>query len=168
MLFNDEAIYGVAESIDDTKWFCLPYEGIVENWKPLKLKLVEGIFSDYLANDLGVRLCSERLKNLFDCHASSGDELQWLPVEVTGENGSSETYEILHFPNPPDILDKNKSIYALDSVVKPVLSKTAVSGHQVFAYPHAGELRLFVSETVKTAIKTEGCTGMELSKAPVV
>lgn len=166
MLFNDEGVFGVAESVDNSDLLVLPYDGIVENWHPLRLKITEGEFADYLANDLGGRLCSERLKNVLQQHASPSDELQWLPVEVKGDE-ENRSYAILHFPKPPDILNKNKSIYAGDFVVKPVFLKDAISRHHVFAYSKAGHLKLFVSEPVKLAIEAEGCTGIEFSEAPV-
>lgn len=166
ILFDDLGVFGLAESVGDTDLLMLPYDGVVENWSPLKVQLTEGVFTDYLANDLGVRLCSERLKNILQQHASSHDELQWLPVEVKGGE-ESRTYSILHFPKPPDILNKNKSLIASDFVVKPVFLKDAISRHQVFAYSKAGQLKLFVSESVKDAIEAEQCTGMEISRAPV-
>ncbi len=174
-LFEDEDYSGVAyieKSQETGTWFpppgifFLPDTGFVESWQPLVLELRDGGFADYLASNLGCRLCSERLKGIFQSCASSDDELQWLAVEVH-KGAEKRTYWVLHFPNPPDVLNWDKSILAGDFVVKPVLSKDATSGHQIFAYPRAGKLSLFVAEPVKRAIEAAGCTGMELSRAPV-
>ncbi|MBN73788.1 MAG: hypothetical protein CME32_31415 [Gimesia sp.] len=166
ILLDDEHEYGVATAIDYNELFFLPRSGAVSDWHPIKMKLTEGTFVDYLANDLGCRLCSRRLKNILQLSAALDDEFQWLPVEVHKQREMC-SYYILHFPNPPDILDKKRSLFAGDFVVKPAFSRDKIGGHQVFVYPKAGELKLFVSEAVKLAIEKEACTGMELSRVPV-
>ena len=166
ILFDDKGVYGVAESTENSDLFILPNEGVIEDWEPLRLKITEGEFADYLANDLGVRLCSENLKNLLQKHATHYDKIQWLPVEVEKDE-EIRIYSILHFPKSPDILNHNNSIYAGDFVVKPVFLKEAISRNNVFSYLKAGNLKLFISEPVKLAIEDERCTGMEISRAPV-
>ena len=166
VLFDDVGIHGVAYVLDKKKdLFCLPYFGPVADWQPRALELREGECADYLANDLGCRLCSERLKNILDSEASPSDVLQWLPAEVRCA-GITHKYWILHFPSPPDVLDKNRTKFADRFVVMPVLSKEAVADHRVFIYPEAGEHRMFVAEPVKRIIDASGCTGMEFSRAP--
>lgn len=166
VLWNDRKASGVALVQDYDDLFFLPEQGPVEDWQPLVFQLTEGELTDYLANDLGFRLCSERLKQILQAHAAADDSLQWLPIEVQ-QAGKKIPCFILHFPDPPDVLDRDNSILARDFVVKPVLSKKKLAGHQVFAYPGAGELKLFVAEPVRTAIKEAKYTGMELSRAPV-
>jgi hypothetical protein len=166
VLFDEKAVYGVAETVSKVGLFTLPYGGVVEDWQPLVLALREGEFSDYLSSNLGCRLCSDRLKGILQKCASPDDKLQWLAVEVH-RGAEQRDYWILHFPVPPDVLNKGKSILAGDFVVKPVLSEGAIGQHQVFAYPKAGEMKLFVAEPVKRAIEAAGCTGMELSRALV-
>jgi hypothetical protein len=167
ILFDDRGIYGVAKTLKTGPNFTLPDSGTVEDWQTLILDLVEGDFADYLASNLGCRLCSKRLKDLLDSHASSVDELQWLPV-IVREGTEQRPYSILHFPNPPDVLNKEKSLFARYFVVKPVLSEAAVGNHQVFSYPGGGEITLFVSRKVKLAIKSAGYSGMELSSAAML
>jgi len=125
VLFDDRGIYGVAKTPNKGPHFTLPDSGTVEDWQTLILELVEGDFADYLPSNLGCRLCSKRLKDLLESHASSVDELQWLPV-IVREGTEQRPYSILHFPNPPDVLNKEKSIFARDFVVKPVLSEAVV------------------------------------------
>ena len=167
VLFDDEGVYGVAYDAEGSELFTLPYSGEVENWQSLVLELREGDFADYLASDLGCRLCSERLRTILQDHASPDDMIQWLNVEVR-KGKASRPYAILHFTSPPDVLNKTKSIMAGDFVVKAVFSKDAIGQHQVFAYPQAGELKLFITDGVKRAIQSAKCTGMEISRCPVV
>jgi hypothetical protein len=166
VLFCDKYCSGVASTSQNQQLFTLPYVGAVEFWVPIVLELREGDFSDYLSSTLGCRLCSPRLRNILDEYRSVDDEIQWLPVTVRkGEMAC--VYAVLHFPHPPDVLNKDKSIFAGEFVVKPVLSRTAVENHHVFAYPKAGEAKLFISGQVKMAIESAGCTGMELSCAAI-
>lgn len=144
--------------------FHLPYIGVVTEWKTLTLELRDGGYPDYLASNIGSRMCSTRLKDILQSLAAPIDELHWLPIEVT-LGTESRPYWILHFPNPPDVLNKERTIFAGCCVVKPVLAKEVVGNHQVFSYPRAGQLKLFVSEQVKRAIEAAGCTGGHFSRS---
>lgn len=166
VLFDEEGVFGVAQTVETGDLFTLPYTGVVEGWHPLVLELRAGEFVDYLSSNLGCRLCSDRLKGILQSCASSDDELQWLAVEVH-RGTEKRTYWVLHFPNPPDVLSPDKSIFAGEFVVKPVLSKDTIGSHQVFSFPKGGELPLFVAEPVKRAIEAAGYTGMEFCRAPV-
>jgi len=166
VLFDAKNVFGVARTVEKGGLFTLPYAGVVDGWQPFVLELREGEFADYLSSNLGCRLCSDRLKGILQNGASPDDELQWLPVEVH-RGAEKRPYWILHFPNSPDVLNRNKSILAGDFVVKPVLSTDAIVSHQVFSFPKGGKLPLFVAGPVKRAIEAAGCTGMELSHAPV-
>lgn len=168
ILFGDDETFGVAYPVEKIGLFLLPESGPVQDWKPLTLELRDGEFADYLGSELGCRLCSDRLRSILQKHASPDDELQWLPV-VVQQGTENRPYSILHFPNSPDVLNKEKTLFAGDTgfVVKAVFLPSALVNHSVFAYPGGGELSLFVSEPVKQAIEAAGCTGMELSVAPV-
>jgi hypothetical protein len=166
VLFQEEESLGIGHTVESRDLFFLPDTGTVDGWQPLVLELREGDYPDYLACNLGCRLCSERLKDILQSRASPSDVLEWLEV-VVRKQGQERRYFILHFPQAPDVLDKKKTIFAGDFVVKAVLSKDAVAGHQVFAYPKCGCLPLFISEEVSRAIDEEQCTGMEFSKLPV-
>src|SRR5262245_43219392 len=152
VLFQEEQNLGVGHSIEQSDLFFLPDTGKVTNWKPIILELRDGDYPDYLASNLGCRLCSERLKTVLDEHASPSDSLQWLEVLVN-KQGGDRRYFILHFPEPPDVLDKKKTMFAGDFVVKAVLSRDAIGGHRVFAYPKCGCLPLFISDEVKRHIQ---------------
>lgn len=165
ILFDDQGTFGVAYTVVKQRMFTLPDSGLVQDWKPPSLELRKGEFADYLASDLGCRLCSERLRSILQENASPDDELQWLDIEVS-RGSERRVYSILHFPNPPDIVSKEGSIFAGDFVVKPVLLRAAIGNHTVFSYPKAGELMLFVAESVKRAIEAVGCTGIEFSRVP--
>ena len=148
VLFGDQGTWGVAHTIEQRELFSLPLSGRVEDWMPFALELRDGEFVDYLASDLGCRLCSGKMRDILQRHASPKDELQWLPVNVF-RGDEQRSYAILHFPNPPDVLDKRGTLFAGDFVVKPVLFVEALHLHDVFSFPNGGDLRLCVSEVVK-------------------
>jgi hypothetical protein len=166
VLFQDNETLGVGYTVEQRDLFFLPDSGRVENWQPINLVLRDGGFPDYLASNLGCRLCSEVLKRILDDGAAPADELQWLEVRVRKDT-EQRPYYILHFPNPPDVLDKSRTIFAGDFVVKAVLSIEKTKDHRVFAYPGCGCLPLFVAGDVNRAIQKHVCTGLEISRAPV-
>jgi hypothetical protein len=162
ILFQEDENLGVAFTRSPTE-LLLPYTGRVENWISLGFELRDGDFPDYLANNLGCRICSSRLKDILERSASARDVLQWLEVRV--QKGTQERlYYVLHFPEPPDVLDKRRTLFSGgDFVVKPVLSQAATAVHGVFTYPKNEGLPFFVSEKVKQEIERVGCTGLEFS-----
>jgi hypothetical protein len=164
VLFQEDEHLGVGQTVEQTGLFFLPDAGKIENWKPIVLELRNGDYPDYLASNLGCRPCSERLKAILTARASPSDSLQWLDVLVK-KQGEERRYSILHFPEPPNVLDKKETTFAGDFVVKAVLSRDAAAGHQVFAYPKCGCLPLFISDEVMCRIQADKCTGMEISKA---
>ena len=166
VLFDEQPDLGVAQTLAERDLFFLPYSGRVSDWQPPTLELRDGGYPDYLASTLGCRLCSDKLRSILDAHAGPADELQWLPVRV--RSGRQERpFFVLHFPSPPDVLDKTETIFAGSFVVKAVLSDSAVADYRVFGYPECGELPLLIAEDVKIAIERERCTGMEMAPVPV-
>ena len=166
-LYDDVGIRGVAYAeVKEARAFQLPDSGIVERWQPFVLRLRKGDLADYLSSNLGCRLCSDRLKAILGKCAAPIDELQWLPVDVRRLD-ESHPYWILHFPSPPDVLDRNATIFAAGFVAKPVLSKDAVKGHHVFSHPGDGGLRLFVERSVTKAFKAAKLKGIKWSRAAI-
>ena len=165
-LYGTDQTEGVGYADKQDKLFLLPDHGEVVDWRPLRLELRDGVFSDYLASNLGCRMCSKKLKQVLQALASLDDELQWLEVEVR-QGADRRPYWILHFPNPPDVLNPDETVFAGKCVVQPVLDRFKVDGHDVFSFPLGGELKLFVSKGVKQAIDAAGCTGLQYSRAVV-
>jgi hypothetical protein len=163
VLFHDDSQdLGVARS-SDPELFFLP-EGEVVAWQPETLRLTDGDFGDYLANDLGVRLCSEKMRDIIDKNAGPRDDLRWLPVFVEDDSGVSRPYWVLHFPKPADVIDREKSVMVDDFVAKLALHGQKLVGHSVFSYREGGSLLLIVSEDVKARLVQSGCTGIQYSE----
>lgn len=142
--------------------------GRVADWPGLELSVRGGGPTDYLANNLGVRLCSSLLRGVLEQQRGPEDDLQWLPAIVIDETGTRRPYFVLHLTSHPDVLDPQRTIWAKGSfVVKPVLSRQKVDGHRVFSFPGAS-IRLVIAEPVKTAIQRAACTGVDFATVPSV
>ncbi len=165
---EDYEPYGVGYAPPDTDLFLLPPSGErAGTWKPLTLKLRDGTFADYLANNCCTRLCSERLMNILEQNRSPKDAVQWFDVTVVGSGGERRKYRALHFPEDYAIVNTAKSIMNGDIVVKPVFDARAVSEHRLFTLPKDMGLTMFVSAELKAAIEAAKLTGMSFSKVRV-
>ena len=163
------APFGVAYAPEDTDLFLIPISGEkVITWSSINLALRDGDFADYLANDLGARLCSLKLKNIIEKNLSQIDEVQWLESTVVNSSGLEKKYYILHFPVDYEVIDRNKSIIVNEEfIVKGVLDYSAVQGHHIFTYPNEAGRRLFVNKDLKKVIEDNKCTGISFFKMTI-
>jgi hypothetical protein len=172
MQYADEeanAPYGVAYK-KEKKLFLLPPSGErVNSWNSECLTLQSGEFADYLANNAGLRLCSDKLREIIENCRGGKDALQWLETTVSDLMGARRKYFALHFPEDYDVLDRKRSILAGGGkmIVKGVLSRAGVDGHRVFSYPRESGRRCLVDDLVRQTIENAGCTGMGFSEVSV-
>jgi hypothetical protein len=162
--FEEEDSLGIGYVKENVSFDLISNIDVIHNWKPINILLKNGKNADYLANDLGWRICSPKLRDILDGGQGRKDILQWLPVYVEDTEQQSEfEYFVLIFPNNDDVIDREKSILAgKDSVVQAVLDMNKTSGHSVFSLP--GEVTtLIVSKSVREAIENAHCTGIEFS-----
>jgi len=139
----------------------------VRDWSTPRLEVESDELVDYHPNDLGMRLCSPRMRDVIDAGSGPKDDLQWLPAEVVDIFGTAHDYFILHLPGDDDVLNKVRSILVgEDSVVKPVLSAEKVEGRQLLRCPGAA-LTWFVSTDLRRKLEAAGITGVHFEKAPV-
>ncbi|MBC7251339.1 MAG: hypothetical protein H5T62_13760 [Anaerolineae bacterium] len=138
------------------------------DWEPVLFTLKDGGYADYQANDLGWPLCSEKLKRIIEQHALPDDNIQWLAAKVVGPGGEQRDYYILHLSERPDVLDKERTLFAEgDVVVKPYFSAKAIGSHRVFSF-HGGQFRVIVSAEIRDAILSANCTGIDFYEARIV
>lgn len=170
MLFAEEEEYrpaGVAYGPEEADLLVLPMSGIVVGrWSPVELSLRDGGFADYLANNMGLHLCSEKLRNMIEHVRPESDCVQWLDAIVSDTHESRE-YHVLHFPVDYLVVNESKSIMAGPMVVKPVLLASAVADRHIFTLPSSPGGRLLVSERLKDAILEANCTGMGFTRVSV-
>lgn len=171
MTFCEEEKYqsfGVAYAHPDVDLFLLPKSGVrIDYWESIKLELRCGGYADYLSSDLGGRLCSEKLKDLIDQNISDNDDIQWLDVNVIDDQ-KCKKYYFLHFPKNIPVINKDRTIFAGNMVVKVVLDTQLVSHLSIFTLPDEVGRTLFVSEKLKKIISKNNITGVSFSKSACI
>lgn len=126
-----------------------------------------GPLGDYVGNDLGRRLCSTRLRELLERLKADGDVVQWIPARVIDADGVRGEYYFLHFPQPLDVLDRDKSVFDDEAgvLIKPYLSISKIGDHRLFTL--AGlEVATIVSESIKQSLQREAIEGVTFSPIP--
>lgn len=105
----DEASVRVAEGLDDPERDrLLCGRDQVQDWSAPRLVVESDELVDYLPNNLGVRLCSMRMRDLIDANLPR-DRVQWLPAEVIDIYGTSHDYFVLHVLGDDDVLNEARS-----------------------------------------------------------
>jgi len=145
----------------------------VPDWQTLHCSIIkikgEG-FQDYQMDIHGFRLCSQRMKDLFEANKSPEDKIQWLDVTATW-NGETRPYYILHFYEDTDVLDPvlskwNPKTKTYDAI--PVIYiREKIGNHNVFACPQ-DTLGLTVRAFILKEMKRLKMTGMTWEPATVV
>lgn len=161
LLWSDRTDVPVARADYDTERIAaLAAPGPIANWSPPSVT-VDGAPTDYLANELGIRLCSSRLRDVIERGRAGADELQWLDAVVRDDRGSKIGYYVLHFPSVLDVLDPGETLFASDgsTVVRPAISLARAGAHAVFSYSRFG-VAIVVAAEVRRAIVAAGCTGV--------
>ena len=168
MHYTDDESFGMSYA-ENEDIFVLPETGEVKSWNIIRFTIKDGFYNDYLPNDLGLRLCSEKLRNIIDENKSIYDNIQWLKAIVKDINGNEFIYYLLHFPIQYDVLDLNKTLFVGNNlIVKAVLNKSKINAHKVFSFPTAGNSRFIISEDIRKNIEVNNCIGINYSKVPLV
>ena len=157
---NEYKDFGVAYAPEEADLFLVPPSGDrVVDWKPIQFDLIEGGFCDYLANDSGVRLCSENLMSIIEQNKSERDDIQWLQAKVKAGKTGCKMYYILHFPINLAVVDENKSLTLGNVVVKPVFNANVVRNYGIFTLPNSEGMIFFVSGKLKEVIEKSDLKG---------
>ena len=160
MLWSDRHDAPVAVGVRDRKrTLTLATPCPVLDWSPPELTVVGP--TDFLANDLGIRLCSAKLRDIIETSRNDADHVQWLDAVVCDGNGSSADYFVPHFPSPFDVLDPDDTLFAADgvTVVRPLISLERAGLHTVFTYTPYG-VAVVIAADVRRKIVSSACTGI--------
>jgi hypothetical protein len=168
MTWVDEEALGIGYAQEGYQFDFLLEGRYYPDWEPVLFTLCDGGYADYQANDLGWPLCSEKLKRTIEQCASPDDSMQWLAARVVGPGSEQRDYHVLHLPERPDVLDKEKTLFAEGGVVvKPYFSVEAIGSHRVFSF-RGGQFRVIVSTETRDAILSANCTGLDFYEACTV
>lgn len=136
----------------------------------------EGNFpADYLANDKGWFVVSDKLKQLME---TLNTDIQYLPVELWEKNdGQTYQYYIANILKLVDALCLEQSEYfttntkklgPIHTVSKFAVYEDKVEGADIFKLGKRQEIPVFVSERFKAMIEKEEITGIELREIRTV
>jgi hypothetical protein len=161
--------FGVALSDDEVDRVLLLWDrGVVTEWTPVEFCIQygewEGRAGDFVPNDLGWRLCSQRMQKLLDDLRSDADKVQWLPSYVTDLDGRRTKHFVLHFPETSDILnlEPGETIYDEESevLIRPCISLEKAEGRRIFNI-RGLQSATIVHASVKKALEESGIEGVE-------
>lgn len=133
------------------------------------------MLTDYLANDKGWFVVSEKLKELLEI---MNTEIQFLPVEII-ERGSSEkhTYFIANILRLVDALCLENSEYfeteipslgTIYTVSKFAIFENRTQNSDIFKLTNRQEVPIFVSKDFENVIVNNNITGISLTEIRVV
>ena len=134
--------------------------GRIERWEEWEFQLEQGDFADYQSDIMGFRICSDSLRQILDAVAGPQDVIQWLPVWVTHEAGDRRRYWVLHFPEPPDLLDLARTERSGPSIVRAALDSRKAEMHEVMPSPDGSSYCFVISSRVRATLEKARCTGM--------
>jgi len=148
---------------------------MIPDWQTIHFAIREGssvmgdAFDDYQFVLHGFRLCSQRMKDLFETHKSPDDKIQWLDATVTW-NGETRPYYVLHFYEDTDVVDPvlsqwNPKTKTYDAIPR-IYIREKIGDHNIFALPH-DYLGLTVRAFILKEIKRQQMTGMTWEPAIV-
>lgn len=131
--------------------------------------------TDFLANDKGWFLVSEKLRKVLE---SLNTEIQFLPVKIMERKSRKELpgYYIANILRVVDALCLEKSVYSevhieklgtIYNVIKHGIFAEKTENSDVFKLAQRQEIPIFVSENLKSKIKKEEITGIDLLEIKV-
>lgn len=133
------------------------------------------VWTDYLANDKGWFIVSERLKSLLQ---KMNSDIQFIDVSIYDIKGANteKKYCIANIIKVVDALCLDKSDYfetyiegkgMIYSVSKYGIYENKTEGADIFKLDNWQQVPIFVSETFKKAIELNECTGMSFREIAV-
>ena len=137
------------------------YGGEIDDWEP-RFYTLTGELVDLQPELRGLKLCSDRLKEVLDEERADIDVVQWPPATVE-HHGTSYGYWVLHFPEFPDVVDRARSTFQVmkerEFVNHAVLDSNKVVGRRLLASPERFLNAFVVAEEIRLRLVAEGFVG---------
>ena len=128
---------------------------------------------DYIADDLGVPLFSEQVRNIIDELMTGEEGIEWYEVPVV-QSRNQYRYFAPKFTRTLDILNEDSSLYGVNKsiLIKAVLSTEKVKKYSIVPIVGSSEAfffptRIAISDTVKRALKKARVSGISFSPIKV-
>ena len=128
---------------------------------------------DYIADDLGVPLFSEQVRNIIDELMTGEEGIEWYEVPVV-QSRNQYRYFAPKFTRTLDVLNEDSSLYGVNKsiLIKAVLSTEKVKKYSIVPIVGSSEAfffptRIAISDTVKRALKKARVSGISFSPIKV-
>ena len=133
------------------------------------------VWTDFLANDKGWFIVSEKLKSILQ---SINSEIQFIDIHIFNIdiNVTVKKYYIANIVKVVDALCLSKSDYfetyiegkgIIYTISKYAIYEDKTKGADVFKLDNWQQIPIFVSETFKSAVEANNCTGMSFQEIAV-
>ena len=127
----------------------------------------------YIADDLGVPLFSEQVRNIIDELMTGEEGIEWYEVPVV-QSRNQYHYFAPKFTRTLDVLNEDSSLYGVNKsiLIKAVLSTEKVKKYSIVPIVGSSEAfffptRIAISDTVKRALKKARVSGISFSPIKV-
>ena len=127
----------------------------------------------YIADDLGVPLFSEQVRNIIDELMTGEEGIEWYEVPVV-QSRNQYRYFAPKFTRTFDILNEDRSLYGVNKsiLIKAVLSTEKIKEYSIVPIVGSSEAfffptRIAISDTVKRALKKARVSGISFSPIKV-
>ena len=127
----------------------------------------------YIADDLGVPLFSEQVRNIIDELMTGEEGVEWYEVPVV-QSRNQYRYFAPKFTRTLDVLNEDSSLYGVNKsiLIKAVLSTEKVKKYSIVPIVGSSEAfffptRIAISDTVKRALKKARVSGISFSPIKV-
>ena len=127
----------------------------------------------YIADDLGVPLFSEKVRNIIDELMTGEEGIEWYEVPVV-QSRNQYHYFAPKFTRTLDVLNEDSSLYGVNKsiLIKAVLSTEKVKKYSIVPIVGSSEAfffptRIAISDTVKRALKKARVSGISFSPIKV-
>ncbi|HWK22296.1 MAG TPA: DUF1629 domain-containing protein [Ureibacillus sp.] len=175
---NDNDLFAYCDNLMDINHYDLMEGKALKNWREdiiFYYTPSEGDrYTDYLANDLGWFIVSERLKNILQ---QLDRNSQLFPVKIVNKLNKSQfkTYYVVNILNVVNALNLKESKYDLIeaedikiySVSKYALNRRELNNLNIIKLK-GDELPLFVSELLKKTITDNNITGCDFLEIKLI
>jgi hypothetical protein len=142
------------------------------------LSQAENLWPDYMANQLGYTMISERFKHIIESELTGNEGIDWITAKIHA-NQENRTYYILRFNKILDVLDMEHSRFmGVDpsipsNVVIPYFSFAKISQYSVFNMPQSFDSwkipgGIYMCNNIKKAAKKANLTRVGFSETRVV
>ena len=124
---------------------------------------------DYIADDLGVPLFSEQVRNIIDELMTGEEGVEWYEVPIV-QSRNQYRYFAPKFTRTLDVLNEDSSLYGVNKsiLIKAVLSTEKIKEYSIVPIVGSSEAfffptRIAISDRVKKALKKARVSGISFS-----